>query len=250
MGNETTPPTRARHLGVDGQAATHGEAFALAAVTGFVDGLGASYISGVFVSYMSGNTTGAGIALAALDLGELWRILPAIGLYVIAVTVGAAVFLRWPRARPALYLVAIALLVGFLAAALAMPVPPANRGSGGEVILLALLVVPMGLLTMTMRRVDGATVGLGYVTGALVSLGERLASLIVTRRSSEWRRVGLFAGLWLCFFGGAVAGAAGNTMWGAWSVAVPVGVLAVLLVKDVRAQSSAGAVGDERHDAV
>ena len=41
-------------------------AYTLAGVSGYVDGVGATLLAGLFVSFMSGNTTSAGLAKVSL----------------------------------------------------------------------------------------------------------------------------------------------------------------------------------------
>jgi uncharacterized membrane protein YoaK (UPF0700 family) len=214
-------------------------AFAMAAVSGFVDGLGVSTIAGVFPSFMSGNTTGAGVALGVGDLGTLARIGTAIPLYVLAVTVGALVFTRWTRARPVIWTVVLILLSGFIVAATLLPPVPPTGFALSSIPILACLVLPMGLLNMSLRRVAGTTIGLGYVTGTLVSLGESIAAVIARKASGT--PVILFSGLWISFFLAAALGGFAASQIGPWAAGVPILAMLVLLLLD-RATRARGLV--------
>jgi uncharacterized membrane protein YoaK (UPF0700 family) len=205
-------------------------AFVMAAVSGFVDGLGISTIAGVFPSFMSGNTTGAGVALGVGDLGTLARIGTAIPLYVLAVTVGALVFTRWTRARPVIWAVVLILLSGFIVAATLLPPVPSTGFALSSIPILACLVLPMGLLNMSLRRVAGTTIGLGYVTGTLVSLGESIAAVIARKASGT--PVILFSGLWISFFLAAALGGLAASRIGPWAAGVPILAMLVLLLCD------------------
>lgn len=212
------------------ETAAFGLAFVLAAASGCTDGIGASLVSGVFASFMSGNTTGAGIALGTANLPTLARIGIAIPLYVLAVTVGALILRCRPRMRTAVWLVAAALLCGFVLVAHIVPPAPPTGFAPQELPLLACLVLPMGLLNMTLRHVAGSTVGLGYVTGTLVTLGESIADTL--RGRGYPRKTMLFSGLWVSFFGGAALGAAAAAAAGSWAAALPAAALLSIAVAD------------------
>jgi uncharacterized membrane protein YoaK (UPF0700 family) len=230
MATEHTPHPRVVHA--EGQSGSTGLALLLAAVSGYVDGVGVMYITGVFVSFMSGNTTVSGVALGTADWANLAHAGAAIPLYLAAVTTGALVFARWPRARPALHLAVVVLLAGFVLVAQLQG--PATPEGWVELLLVALLVLPMGLLNMTLRKVGATTVGLGYITGTLVSLGESLAHLLRSRHRADWVPVGLFGGLWAGFFLGAACGAFLTVRFGSWATVVPLVVVMALLVIDLR----------------
>jgi uncharacterized membrane protein YoaK (UPF0700 family) len=61
-------------------------ACALSALAGYVDGIGFLHLGGLFVSFMSGNSTRMGVSLAA---GEWGPAVDALGLIVLFV-IGAA----------------------------------------------------------------------------------------------------------------------------------------------------------------
>jgi uncharacterized membrane protein YoaK (UPF0700 family) len=203
-------------------------AFTLAAVSGFVDGIGVSTIAGVFPSFMSGNTTGTAVALGTGDLATVGRIGMAIPLYVLAVTVGAWSMTRWPRARPVVWIAVAVLLAGFILVDSVLPPVPEKGFALQSIPILTLLVLPMGLLTMTLRQVAGTTVGLGYVTGTLVSLGESIAARLTRRGVGQ--KIVLFSGLWVSFFLAAACGGFAVSRVGPWSATVPIVILLALLL--------------------
>jgi uncharacterized membrane protein YoaK (UPF0700 family) len=140
-------------------------AMALAAMAGFVDAVGFLSADGYFVSFMSGNTTRLGVALGT-DVPR--ALVPALLIagFVSGVTLGALVALRaGARRKPAvLGLVTLALLGAALA-----------RVAGLHEAMLAGLVLAMGVLNNTFLRDGEVAVGLTYMTGALVKLGQGLA---------------------------------------------------------------------------
>lgn len=166
----------------------------LAGLAGFVDALGFLSADGYFVSFMSGNTTRLGVDLGTAPARALTPAL-LIGGFVVGVAAGAVIAARaGPRRKPAV----LALVSGFLLSA-AMA-----AGAGAHDPMLALLVLAMGALNNTFRRDGEVTVGLTYMTGALVKLGQALGGLLSGERRGDWApQLALWGGLAV----GAVAGA-------------------------------------------
>ncbi|MEV7875884.1 DUF1275 family protein [Microbacterium sp. NPDC089188] len=167
---------------------------ALAAVAGFVDAVGYLDTGGLFVSFMSGNSTQGAVdvpsslALALVPLG-------LIASFVVGVAVGGAVRPRSRRAQASL-IAGSALVVG-LAAVLATAGPSTLWRAG-------LLAAAMGALNTLFLAEDRARVAITYSTGTLVSLGLGLAALVTGRSRTAWRRPLL---LWAALVAGAVLGA-------------------------------------------
>jgi uncharacterized membrane protein YoaK (UPF0700 family) len=143
---------------------------------------------------MSGNTTRLGVAFGTDPARAL---LPAllIGGFLCGVTAGALIALRAGRLRKPAVLVLVAALL--LAGAGA-------RAGGSESMMLFALVLAMGAINNTFQRGGEVTVGLTYMTGALVRLGQGFALWLTGKAEPGWAAWGaLWAGL-LC---GAVLGA-------------------------------------------
>lgn len=168
-------------------------AIGLAGLAGFVDATGFLSAGGYFTSFMSGNTTRLGVDLAA---SPALAIVPAglIAGFVAGVTAGAILAERAPTRRKTAVL---ALVVGLLLAAAAMR----------ETLLpgfLAASVIAMGALNNVFRRNGEVAVGITYMTGALVRLGQGLAARMLY--GADEGRLGAGA-LWLGLAGGSVCGA-------------------------------------------
>ncbi|ODU71941.1 MAG: hypothetical protein ABT11_01985 [Novosphingobium sp. SCN 66-18] len=169
-------------------------AVALAAMAGFVDAVGFLSADGYFVSFMSGNTTRLGV-----DLGTdvVRAVTPAflIAGFVAGVTGGALLSIRAGRYRkPAvLALVAALLLTGATA-----------RAAGLPAVMLATLVMAMGAINNTFQRDGEVAIGLTYMTGALVKLGQGLAGWLAGSKDLGWLS---WAALWGGLLSGAVLGA-------------------------------------------
>ncbi len=175
-------------------------AVAAASLAGFVDAAGFLSANRYFVSFMSGNTTRLGVDLVQDPAAAR---VPAmlLALFVAGVTGGALLAGRAGGRRKPVVLGAVALLLGLAATAHAMALPTTT---------LALLVLAMGAINNTFQRQGEVAVGLTYMTGALVRLGQGLAGRIMGQRGTQWSGWLL---LWLGLASGAVAGAASWLHW-------------------------------------
>ena len=140
-------------------------AYALAGAAGFVDAAGFLSADRYFVSFMSGNTTRLGVELArgsaaALIAGGL------LAGFVLGVALGAMVADRLDRRHKSgvIALCAALLLAGALAGSL-----------GSTAGFLGLSVLAMGALNNVFRQRGEVALGVTYMTGALVRVGEGLA---------------------------------------------------------------------------
>lgn len=169
-------------------------AVALAAMAGFVDAVGFLSADGYFVSFMSGNTTRLGVDLGTDVVRAVTPALLIAG-FVAGVTGGALLSIRAGRYRkPAvLALVAALLLTGATA-----------RAAGLPAVMLATLVMAMGAINNTFQSDGEVAIGLTYMTGTLVKLGQGLAGWLAGRKDMGWLS---WAALWGGLLSGAVLGA-------------------------------------------
>lgn len=168
-------------------------ALAIAALAGYVDAIGYLSAEGYFVSFMSGNTTRLATDFVRDARLAFTPLLLVCG-FVSGVALGRMLAAMTGRHRKPsiLALVTALLLVGYLA-----------RQTGSTTMALGSMVLAMGALNNTFHR-DENPVGLTYMTGALVRIGQGIGDRIVGRRSKGWV---MFLGLWLSLAGGAIAGA-------------------------------------------
>lgn len=175
-------------------------AIAAAALAGFVDAVGLLSANSYFVSFMSGNTTRLGVDLVTRPAMALIPALLIAG-FVLGVFAGAILAISaGTRRKPAvLALVAVLLAAAALASHFAVPAA-----------MLALLVLAMGAINNTFQRDGEVSVGLTYMTGALVRFAQGLAA-----RASGTGGEGCFNWLllWIGLAGGAVLGAYAITGW-------------------------------------
>lgn len=169
-------------------------AIAIAFLAGFVDALGFVSADRYFVSFMSGNTTRLAVDLAT----EPWRALtPALLIigFVVGVAGGKVTATKAGRLRKPVLMTVVALLLA-LAALL--------HDAGAPRAALGAMVLAMGAVNNAFQRDGEAAVGLTYMTGALVRLGQGIGAALGGERQSG---VSAYLLLWCGLFAGAVVGA-------------------------------------------
>jgi uncharacterized membrane protein YoaK (UPF0700 family) len=170
-------------------------ACALSALAGYVDGIGFLHLNGLYVSFMSGNSTRLGANLAAGEWAGALEALGLIALFVIGAAAGSLIVLGGGSNRqPWLLLVEAALLA---AAALCYAFDRANAA-------VAAIVLAMGLENAVFQIQGGAGLGLTYVTGALVKVGQLAAKALKGGARWGWAPNLL---LWAALVAGAACGA-------------------------------------------
>lgn len=171
-----------------------------AALAGYVDAAGFLSANRYFVSFMSGNTTRLGVDLVQDPRAA---VVPALllALFVAGVTGGALLAAKAGDRRKRVVLWTVAMLLAGAAVA--------HQG-GLALATLALLVMAMGALNNTFQRQGEVAVGLTYMTGALVKLGQGLAARLNGTGGEGW--IGWLL-LWSGLAFGAVAGAATWLHW-------------------------------------
>jgi len=170
-------------------------ACALSALAGYVDAIGFLHLGGLFVSFMSGNSTRMGVSLAE---GNWWSAAAALGLialFVIGAAAGSLIVLgRGANRQPWVLLAEAGLLA---AAALCHTFGLSNAA-------VAAIVVAMGLENAVFQIRGGAGLGLTYVTGALVKVGQLAAKALSGGARWAWAPNLL---LWAALVTGSMCGA-------------------------------------------
>src|ERR1700692_1854337 len=172
-------------------------ACALAALAGYVDAIGFLPRGGLYVSFMSGNSTRMGVSLAEGQWSGAAESLGLIVLFVIGAAGGSLIVLGHGVHRQPWVLLAEALLLA--AAALCYTVGLPNAA-------VAAIVLAMGVENAVFQIEGGAGLGLTYVTGALVKVGQLAAEAL--RGGARWGwapNLLLWAALVVGSLGGAVA---------------------------------------------
>jgi uncharacterized membrane protein YoaK (UPF0700 family) len=203
-------------------------AAALATIAGFVDAYGI-IAYGVYVSFMSGNTTQAGYQTAKGAFGPAALSALAILFFVGGSFAGTLLVAFAGRlARRAVF--------GVVAAALAATVGFARFGFHFAGVHVATISFAMGIMNAALSRVGAQSVSLTFVTGTLSRVGSSLAEALrrAPLRDSQgpWdthlRRALLLARVWAGFLVGALASGAATPRFGASVLLAPTLILAAL----------------------
>jgi len=172
-------------------------ACALSALAGYVDAIGFIHLGGLFVAFMSGNSTRMGVSLAE---GQWWSAAKSLGLialFVVGAAGGSLMVLGRGMNRQPGVLLAEALLLA--AAALCYAIDLSNAA-------VAAMVLAMGLENAVFQIDGGAGLGLTYVTGALVKVGQLAAEAL--RGGARWGWAPNLL-LWAALVAGSLCGAVG-----------------------------------------
>jgi uncharacterized membrane protein YoaK (UPF0700 family) len=189
----------------------------LAAVAGYVDGVGFLITGGYFVSFMSGNSTrlGVGFSRGAAEAAFAGSLVAA---FVGGVVAGASLRRfagRGPETTILVVLAALLALCGLLA------------GHGAGVAAALLMAAAMGAENTIFAEAGEVRVGLTYMTGALVKVGKGLAAELFGEGGRQWTPHLL---LWISLVAGAALGAQAYASLGGvalWLAAGAVGLLAL-----------------------
>ncbi len=170
-------------------------ACALSALAGYVDGIGYLYLGGLFVSFMSGNSTRMGVNLAQGQWMHAAEALGIIVLFVVGAAFGSLMVLgRGVHRQPWVLLVeALLLIAAGLADAVGLPT-----------VTIAAIVLAMGLENAVFQIEGGGGLGVTYVTGALVKVGQLVAAALTG--GARWGWVSNLL-LWAALVAGSACGA-------------------------------------------
>ena len=172
-------------------------ALALLAAAGWVDAIGYVQWHGLFVSFMSGNTTEFGAATVAHDGATAIEAGRAVLIFVVGVIVGELLRAATGRWHRSVVLLAETLLLGLAYAAAVK--------HWGEAATATITGLAMGVQTAAVHKAAGLTVSLTYVTGTLVNIGRSIVKALLGE--APWRDAFLYTGLWCALFFGSGGGA-------------------------------------------
>lgn len=183
-----------------------GLGLALIAVAGCVDAIGFLHLSGLFVSFMSGNSTKMAIAVIHGDRDAALRGFGIVTLFIAGSLLGRLLGRTAGRWSHTVVLGAVALLLA---------VAPAIRGTGLASAIP--IVLAMGVQNTALRKVGPMRASLTYITGTLAHLGERLADSLLGAKQT-WIP---YAMMWIGMVAGALAGTACYDRVGVLALFVP-----------------------------
>jgi uncharacterized membrane protein YoaK (UPF0700 family) len=167
----------------------------ITAVAGFLDAVGYASLGHLYVSFMSGNSTSLGLAIAKDDMEFVFRAVGVIASFVFGAFLGTLLDAAANRHKTSVVLAAEVLLV---AVALLL------IGEGDPFAGMLPVCVAMGMQNACHRNIAGADVGKGFVTGSLYGIGQALAKVI--RGQTGGAQATVYAVTWACFVAGVVTG--------------------------------------------
>lgn len=170
-------------------------ACALSALAGYVDGIGFLHLGGLFVSFMSGNSTRMGVSFAEGHFQTAAEALGLIVLFVLGAACGSLIVLGRNRFSQCRVLLAEGLLLALAGLCHAYDL---------ENLAVAAIVLAMGLENAVFQIEGGSGLGLTYVTGALVKVGQLLAASVTGGKRFAWVPNLL---LWAALVAGSAGGA-------------------------------------------
>lgn len=170
-------------------------AVALAALAGLVDAVAFLSLGGFFASFMSGNST-----RLAIGIGGNWHeagVAASLLLSFLGGVIGATMLGRRAGGRRKAVTLGIVSALIALAALIADP---------GDLLPALLLAGAMGAVNTLFERDGEVAVGLTYMTGTLVRLGQNLARWIDRDPDTEHQDWLRHLVLWGGFLGGGLTG--------------------------------------------
>lgn len=170
-------------------------ACALSALAGYVDSIGFLHLGGLFVSFMSGNSTRLGVYLAEGNWSNAAETIGLIVLFVIGAACGSLIVSTRSAFSQSRVLLAEALLLAAAAFFYALGMPS---------VAIASIVLALGLENSVFQVEGGVGLGLTYMTGALVKVGQLAAAALTGGRRWAWLPNLL---LWAALVVGAICGA-------------------------------------------
>jgi uncharacterized membrane protein YoaK (UPF0700 family) len=179
-------------------------AICLATVAGYTDGYGLLHLN-TFVSFMSGNTTSAGVYTGQRKFHAALPEAVAIFFFLLGTFVGHWIVAgKYRHSHRIVFITSAAFMTLFVTLNLRVRL---NAEVG-----IALLSVSMGIMNPSVAKIGAESVNLTFVTGALNKVGNHLA--LAARGTTppdaqgswdtELRRAGVEGSLWVAFFAGAV----------------------------------------------
>lgn len=169
-------------------------------LAGYVDAVGYVRLGQLYLSFMSGNTTRWGIALAALNWPVIGWGAAVIAIFLLGAFLGAMVA---AAAGPFKLVGVLSSELGCLCASLAL-----TASSVGRAALLP-IALAMGIQNAGHQIIHGADTGRTFITGTLVSAGQALARAALGR-------------------GGLQVAALSLATWGAFTTGVLLGAVSVV----------------------
>jgi len=170
-------------------------AMGLSALAGCVDAIGFLQLRGYFISFMSGNSTQLAVNLAEGNLPHMALLGSIILLFVLGTMLGTLLRHCAKTFAPA---VMVLLLVTLLLASAALSVM-----MHWHLLAIIFMTLAMGAENAVFQRNGEVVIGLTYMTGTLVKLGQKLAGALIGGEKFTWVPYLL---LWMGLVAGGITG--------------------------------------------
>lgn len=175
-------------------------AMALAGSAGFADSVGFMFFGGVFLSFMSGNTTRIAVSGIEGQTDLMWLSLRCVILFIVGVMLGTVVH-RATTKRFNLYRAREAVLAFVSSLMLASSL---LHAFGPDLAAMLLISLAIGALNSAFERSGEVAVPLTYVTGTLVKAAQRFVDAFFGGDRTAWVYPLL---MWVCLATGGALGA-------------------------------------------
>ncbi len=186
-------------------------AIGLASMAGMVDAIGFMASGGFFLSFMSGNSTR--LAVGIYDIAPYVAMVAALlSSFVGGVTIGSLIGRRNGHRPETRRVMILFLMAGLLFLA------PLLGGRGLLLPALCMAAFCMGAENTLFERDGTVSFGLTYMTGALVKIGQGVATMLNGGERLAWLP---FLLLWIGLLTGAIIGAASFAGLGLFALWIP-----------------------------
>lgn len=207
-------------------------------IAGFVDSVGFIFLGGVFLSFMSGNTTRLATALVDDDY-DLVRLAGAcIVLFLLGVMEGALVrrtAMLVVAAHRVRDIVVTNMTLIFIAASVLVLVDRPN-------VAIVLMSLGIGAMNSIFERDGEVSIPLTYMTGTLVKMGQRFVDAFFGGTHRAWLE---HLRMWAALTLGAVVGALSYQQLGIHAILIATGLAIVLglasIIGHIRGRRHGGA---------
>jgi uncharacterized membrane protein YoaK (UPF0700 family) len=200
----------------------------LALIAGYLDGYGLLFL-GTYVSFMSGNTTFAGLKSGQ---GNVQAALPS-AIAIVSFVTGSFLgnLLTQSKLRHS-HRLAFGVIAGLLATVAGVE----RHGLWNATAEIALLSLAMGVMNPALSKVGAESVSLTFVTGTLSRIGGHLASAAGRKplpdeqgpKDSHLARARIDAGVWSGFLVGAGLSEMAGSRFRMWALLPPCVVMIAL----------------------
>ncbi|MEJ0020178.1 MAG: YoaK family protein [Acetobacteraceae bacterium] len=188
-------------------------------LAGFVDAVGYTAMAHLYFSFMSGNSTQLGMAVARDDMHVAGWSSAIIATFVLGAFLGTLI--QAAAARTQLPLVLACELAALLTASSLYGILAANAA-------LLPVALAMGMQNAIHQAIAGAATGKSFVTGALFGIGESLAQASLGK--APLAKAGANTCSWLAFFAGVTCGTLGVGRFGTVSALLVAAAIVLVLM--------------------